>query len=71
MRIVGFILVVLGALALGWQGFTVITTERIGEGANEVRREKQNTVWIPPLVGAIVVVSGLLLLANGDRRDEA
>ena len=58
MRIVGFILVVLGALALGYEGFA------------RAAREKERTVWIPPVVGGIALVSGLLLLAAVGRRGE-
>jgi hypothetical protein len=70
MRVVGIILVVLGALGLGHQGFTYMTTEKVVDaGPLEVSREKQNTVWIPPLAGGIALVSGLLLLATGGRKD--
>jgi hypothetical protein len=70
MRIVGIILVVLGALGLGYQGFTYVTTEKVVDiGPVEVSREKENTVPIPPVVGGIALVSGLLLIATGGRKD--
>ena len=58
MRIIGFILVVLGALALAYEAFA-----RAARGADR-------TLWIPPVVGGIVLVSGLLLLAAVGRRGE-
>lgn len=67
MRIVGIILVALGALGLGWQGFANATAERPdGGGETEVRQ----TVWVPPVVSGIAVVSGLILLASYGRREE-
>jgi hypothetical protein len=70
MRIVGIILVVLGALGLGYQGFTYVTTEKVVDaGPVQVSRDKENTVWIPPVAGGITLVSGLLLIATGGRKD--
>jgi len=70
MRIVGLILVVLGALGLGYQGFTYVSKEKVVDtGSVQVSREKENTVWIPPVVGGIALVSGLILLATGGRKD--
>ena len=58
MRIIGFILVLLGALVLGYEGFFHTAGER------------ERTVWVPPVVGGIALVSGLLLLAAVGRRLE-
>jgi len=70
MRIVGIILVVLGALGLAYQGFTYVTKEKVVDaGPVQVSREKENTVWIPPVVGGIALVSGLILLATGGRKE--
>jgi len=70
MRTIGIILVALGALALGWEGLINAMTvsgdeSRLGSGV------KSCTVWVPPLVGGIVVVTGLILLASDGRREDA
>lgn len=62
MRFVGLILVILGALALGYQGFAHAASEETFGASDELS--------VPPLVSGIVVVSGLLLLASGGRRAE-
>ncbi len=71
MRIVGIILVVLGALILGYGGFSYATRETVAEaGPVEVTTEKQKTVWVPPVVGGIAVVTGLIMLTlSGGRRE--
>jgi hypothetical protein len=70
MRVVGIVLVVLGALGLAYQGFTYVTKEKVADaGSVEVSREKVNTVWIPPAASGIALVSGLILLAAGGRKD--
>lgn len=55
MRLIGIVLVLVGALALGVRGVSQLTG---GSAAD-----------IPPAVGGIAVVGGLLLLAGDGRRD--
>lgn len=62
MRVLGLILLALGVLGLGWHGFA----DELGT----VIREHQQTVRVPPVVSGIAVVSGLILLASTDRREE-
>jgi len=70
VRIVGLILVILGALALGYGGFSYVTHEKVVEaGSVEVTTEKQKTVWIPPVAGGIAVVTGLIMLATSGKQD--
>jgi hypothetical protein len=72
MRIIGIALVILGALALGYGGFTYVTRENVVDaGPIQVSADRQKTVWIPPVVGGIAVVTGLILLASGTRRETA
>jgi len=72
MRIVGIVLVILGALALGYGGFTYVTREKVVDaGPVQVTADREKTVWIPPVVGGIAVVSGLLLIATSGKREVA
>ena len=69
MRMVGIILVVLGALALGYQGFTYVSRDTVVDaGPVKVTADREKTVWIPPVVGGIAVVAGLIAIAAGGRR---
>jgi len=69
MRVLAIILIVLGALALGYQGFTYVTQEKVAEvGPVKVNAERQKTVWIPPVVGGIALTAGLILFLAGNRR---
>lgn len=70
MRLLAVALIVLGALALGYQGFTYVTKEKVVDaGPIQVSADREKTVWIPPVVGVIGVVAGLVLLATGGKRD--
>jgi len=66
LAIIGIILLAIGILSLGYQGFTYVTKEKVAEvGPVQLTADKENTVWIPPVVGAICLVSGVALLMAG------
>jgi len=70
MRIVGLVLVILGALALGYGGFTYVTHEEVTDaGTAEGTVGKEKTVWIPPTAGGIALVTGLIVLVTTGERD--
>jgi hypothetical protein len=69
MRILGILLVILGALALGYGGFSYMTREKVVDaGPLQVSVDREKHVWIPPVAGGIAVVSGLLLVVLGARK---
>jgi len=69
MRTIAIILIVVGILAVGYQGFTYVTRDKVIDlGPVEVTKEHKKTVFLPPLVGALVLAGGvLLLLANSKK----
>jgi len=70
MRTVGIILVILGALGLGYQGFTFAGKDTAADARPaQAAQDPENSVRVPPVAGGIAVVSGLLLLATGGRKD--
>ena len=71
MRILGILLVLLGGLTLGYEGFQSLTWEPNSTEVKEISREYTAEAHVPPVVSGIAVVSGLLLLATGNRRDES
>jgi len=70
MRILGLILVIAGALALGYQGFSYVSRDKIVDaGPVQVSADREHTVWIPPVVGGIAVAAGLVLMVVGGRKE--
>jgi Na+-transporting methylmalonyl-CoA/oxaloacetate decarboxylase gamma subunit len=68
MKGVALVLIVLGILALGYQGFTYVTRDKVIDiGPVEVTQEKHKTVFLPPVVGAIAVIAGVAMLL-GSRK---
>lgn len=68
MLLIAVLLLVLGAVALGYQGITYVTQEKVVDvGPVEVLAEKERTIPLPPVVGGVAIVSGLVLLAVSSR----
>ena len=68
MRPLGIVLVVLGILALVYQGFTYTTHKKVVDiGPIQATKEEHNTVPIPPIVGALALIGGVVILATGRR----
>jgi hypothetical protein len=69
MKILGVILIVLGIVALAYQGITYTTSEKVVDlGPLKVEAQKERTIPLPPLVGAALVVGGVILLVVSRRR---
>jgi len=67
--VIGILLVVLGALALVYQGFTYTHQEEILDvGPVRATTEKHERVAIPPIVGGLTLAGGLVLLVGSLRR---
>jgi len=67
--ILGLALVVLGILALAFQGFTFFTHDQVAVlGPVQLWQERAHTVWLPPVLGVTALVVGGLLIVLG-RKD--
>jgi len=68
MKIVGIILIAIGILALVYQGFSYTQTKQDAKlGPVEIQHQETHDVPIPPIVGGICVVAGVVALAVGGR----
>jgi hypothetical protein len=68
-RIIGLTLVTLGMVILLWGG--VFWTDRdtiVNTGALEVKTKERRGVALPPIVGGVVLVSGIILALIPSRR---
>ena len=63
--LLGMVLIVLGALAIAYQGFTYTTHKKaVDIGSVQVSKKEQHAVWIPPLLGALVLIGGIAVLVT-------
>jgi hypothetical protein len=62
-------LIVLGALALAYQGFTYIHREKVIDlGPIHATADKQERVSIPPILGGLALAGGVILLLAASRK---
>lgn len=62
------ILIATGVIAFAYQGFTYTTREKVVDlGPIQMTAEKTRTIPIPPILGAIALLSGIVLLARGGK----
>jgi hypothetical protein len=66
---VGILLIVLGGLALAYQGFNYNHRERVVDvGPMHVTREDHDRVSIPPILGGLALAGGIALLVVGGKK---
>ena len=69
MKVVGIVLIVLGVIALVYQGITYTTREKIIDlGPLKAEVEKEKTIPLPPILGVVAIAGGVVLLLVGARR---
>jgi hypothetical protein len=67
--IVAIILIALGIAAFAYQGITYTTREKVVDlGSIHVTAEKTKTIPLPPVLGAIALAGGIVLLVMGSRK---
>jgi hypothetical protein len=67
--IIAIILIALGIAALAYQGITYTTREKVVDfGPIQVTAEKTKTIPLTPIVGAIAIVGGIVLLVTGMKK---
>jgi hypothetical protein len=65
--IIAVILIAIGVVAFGYQGISYTTREKHDIGPFEVTTKETKRIPLPPIVGAIALVGGIVLLVV-DRR---
>jgi hypothetical protein len=68
VTIVGIVLIVVGVLALAYQGITYTTHEKVIDiGPLKAEVEKQKTIPLPPILGALALAGGIVLVIVGRK----
>jgi uncharacterized membrane protein len=67
--LIGILLIVLGVLALAYQGITYTKREKVLDvGPIEATKETRKTIPLPPVLGGVALVGGIALVLAGARR---
>jgi hypothetical protein len=68
--ILGIALVVIGLFALAYQGFTYTTQKKVVDiGPIQATKEEHHTVPLPPILGALALISGVFVVVGGRREN--
>jgi hypothetical protein len=69
MRIAGIILIVIGVISLAIGGISYTTREKVLDiGPLEATAERERTIPLPPLLGGIALVGGIVLMVAAGRK---
>jgi hypothetical protein len=69
ITIIGVLLIVLGVVAFAYQGITYTTKEKVVDlGPLKVETKRERTIPLPPVLGGIALVGGIVLVIAGARR---
>lgn len=69
MRIVGFVLIVIGVIALAMGGISYTKREKVLDiGPIEATAERQKTIPLPPLLGGLALAGGIVLVIAGAKK---
>jgi hypothetical protein len=66
--LIAIILIAIGIVAFAYQGITYTTREKVVDiGPIQMTTEKTKTLPLPPIVGAVALVGGIVLLVMGKK----
>ena len=69
VNLLGIALIVLGVLALAYQGISYTTRENVVDiGPLKVAVDKEKSIPLPPIVGGLAVAAGVVILVVGARK---
>lgn len=69
MKAAGFVLIILGMLALIYQGITYTHEKQfLKVGPIQAQKKETNTIPISPIFGVIAIVGGGLLVYGAERQ---
>jgi hypothetical protein len=69
LTVLGILLATIGVISLIYQGVTFTTREKVIQfGPIQAYREKNKTIPLPPIIGALAIGGGILLIVAGVRK---
>lgn len=68
LSVVGLILIVLGIISFAYQGINYTTHKKIVDiGPIQARTTEHKTIPLPPILGGLALVGGIVLLVAGRK----
>lgn len=67
--LVGIVLIVLAVIAFSYQGITYTRREKVLDiGPIQATKETKETIPLPPILGALALAGGIILVFVGSKR---
>lgn len=68
VTVIGIVLIILGVVALAYQGVTYTTREKVVDlGPLKITADKENRIPLPPILGVLALAGGVVLVVVGAR----
>ena len=68
-RTLGIVLTIIGLLMMIYTGFNYFTTKKVADfGSVEITKEEKHPVRWSPIVGAILLVGGLVIMVTNKKK---
>lgn len=68
--LVGIILIILGIVSLAYQGITYTTHKKVLDiGPLQATKEEHKTIPLPPILGGVSLLGGIILMATAARKE--
>jgi uncharacterized membrane protein YidH (DUF202 family) len=66
---IGILLIAVAVMAFAYQGIDYTSKEKVIDlGAIQMTAERKKTLPLPPIVGAVALVGGIVLLVAGGKK---
>ena len=63
IMILGIVLIIIGAIALGYHGITYTTHEKVLQvGPIEATKKTEKTIPLPPVLGGVLLAAGIVII---------
>jgi hypothetical protein len=70
--LIGIALIVLGLIALVYQGITYTTSEKVVDlGPLKITAQKEKTIPLPPILGGLALAGGIVLVVVAGRKSKS
>ena len=67
--VAGIVLIILGILSFAYQGITVTTQKKVIDvGGLHASKDEKHTLPLPPVLGGLLLIGGVVLLISGHGR---
>ena len=69
IAVIGIIFIVIGIIALAYQGLTYTTKEKVVDlGPLKVEAKREKTIPLPPILGVLALGAGVVMVVVGGRK---